>query len=299
MLAAIRAYFQSHSVLEVETPLFSSAGTTDPSIESFSAKGGRVVGYLATSPEFHMKRLLAAGSGDIYQISRSFRVDEAGSNHNPEFSMLEWYRHGINHMQLAQELVDLIQCLTTADAIEAVEYVSYKQLFKQSLDIKLDEVSSKQLHSIAVQQGVATETQLPRDETLDLLLAMVVFEQLPAKQLTIVYDYPASQASLARIDVQDPTVASRFELLWGGLEIANGYHELREPDEQQFRFEKDNAIRKEKGQQSVHIDHNLIQALNSGLPDCAGVAVGLDRLLMKLTGSTDIRRVINFPVDRA
>lgn len=298
MKARIRAFFHERAVLEVETPALSSAATTDPNIDSYEVVDG--LGYLHTSPEFPMKRLLAAGSGDIYQMSRVFRRGEAGRNHNPEFSLLEWYRLGFDHHRLMAEVAELVQQL--ADEFErtltTTESLRYAEALERHSGVSLDNISVSAIQASLRQHGVAYPDNLGDgvDAWLDLLMSTVVCEALPAEQLTFIYDYPSSQASLARVT---DAGASRFELYWGALELANGFHELTDSAEQGRRFAADNAQRSGNGQTPMPVDTHLLAALSHGLPDCAGVALGLDRLLMKLTGATHLDQVIAFPRARA
>lgn len=314
MLENIRQFFQNLNVLEVQTPVLSVAGTTDPFIDSFKITDDVVVdtvvdthdpGYLITSPEFHMKRLLASGSGDIYQITPVFRVAESGNNHNPEFTMLEWYRLGMDHMQLAEEVIQLLVFLigkvTTAKQHRPfqVVYKKYAELFQQQLGLDVHSATAEKLEQVAREHDIQLQKPLGKDEWLDLLLSCLILNTLPDEQLTIIYDYPASQASLARLNKDYPTTAARFEVLWGSLEVANGFNELQDSNEQRERFAEDNRRRIMSAKEEVPADEYLLQALNSGLPDCSGVAVGIDRVLMRLLGESSIDAVINFPTDRA
>ncbi|HET7931337.1 MAG TPA: EF-P lysine aminoacylase EpmA [Rhodanobacteraceae bacterium] len=302
--AAIREFFASRGVMEVETPILSAAGNTEPNIESFStgfsgpiAAGSRTR-YLRTSPEFPLKRLLAAGVGDCYELGRVFRNGEAGASHNPEFTMLEWYRVGHDHRRLALECAQLVRAalaLTGRDAV--VNATSYRDWFQSGLGIDpfaADEASLRQpLHEFSVNPDGLT-----RDDWLDLLVTHRLQPALPQDGITIVYDFPATQCSLARIRHSDPPVAERFELYLGQNELANGYHELNDATEQRARFEHDNLRRRERGQLELPIDGNLLAVLDA-LPDCAGVALGVDRLLMQMLGVDDIRAVLAFPFAEA
>lgn len=302
--AAIREFFASRGVLEVETPIMSVAGNTEPNIESFSTGFSGPIGagartrYLRTSPEFPLKRLLAAGMGDCYELGRVFRNGEAGASHNPEFTMLEWYRTGHDHRRLALECAQLVRAaLTLVERDAAVHTTSYRDWFQSGLGIDpfaADESSLRQpLHEFSVNPDGLT-----RDDWLDLLITHRLQPALPHDGITIVYDFPASQCSLARIRHGNPAVAERFELYLGQRELANGYHELNDAAEQRTRFEHDNLRRRERGQAELPVDENLLAVLDN-LPDCAGVALGVDRLLMHLLGSDDIRDVIAFPFAEA
>lgn len=299
MLAGIRAFFIEHYALEVDTPILSCAGTTDPAIESFNAEGLGKQFWLHTSPEFPMKRLLASGAGDIYQVAKVFRQGESGRLHNPEFTMLEWYRVGWDHHQLIDEVIKLISYLDQACPSNLrVEKVSYQTLLVSHLGLDPLDCDETELVGCAKERGIDAQLDLDKDGWLDLLMSHLVMPSLPADQLTVVYDYPASQAALSRIN-SDGLTAARFEVFWGSVELANGFHELTDAREQRLRFEKEIEDRECSGQQVVPIDEHLIDSLGHGLPDCSGVAIGLDRLLMKLVGVKDIKDVMAFPVTRA
>ncbi|MES9992861.1 MAG: EF-P lysine aminoacylase EpmA [Candidatus Thiodiazotropha sp.] len=306
MLERIRQFFKEIGVLEVETPVCSRYAATDPAIESIGTRytgPGAAQGldlYLHTSPEFPMKRLLAAGSGPIYQICKVFRDGEYGPRHNPEFSLLEWYRPGLDYQQLMDEVAQLINGLTMQPM--PVERVSYAQLFETYLDLNPHLATIDQLQRCAVAEGVSGAEQLifeHQDPWLDLLMSHLIEPRLGQGGMTFVYDYPASQASLARIREETTPVAERFELYIQGTEIANGFQELTSAEQQHRRFTHDNLRRRQSGQSQVPMDEHLLAALAHGLPECAGVALGLDRLLMVLTGASDIRRVVTFDISRA
>jgi len=291
----LREFFQQRNVLEVETPLLGQAASTDVHLASLSVDGQQ---FLQTSPEFAMKRLLAAGSGSIYQICKSFRQGESGKRHNPEFTMLEWYRPGFDHFQLIAEVAEL---LTSLLGERPVRQLSYRSAFAQLLDIDPHCAEAAELAVLAQQHTGYQADGDDRDTLLDLLMSQVVEPTLGRDELTFIYDYPASQCALAKVktDAQGAAVAERFELYVDGIELANGYHELTDAEEQQRRFEVDLAERKRRGLPELPADQKLVAALKSGMPDCAGVAMGLDRLLMLMAGSDSIREVIAFPVDRA
>ncbi len=283
LLARLRQWFASQNVLEVETPQLSSAGNTDPHIQSFRvAQADR---YLRTSVEFHHKRLLAAGVGDIYEIGRVFREGEVGRYHNPEFTMLEWYRLGMDHHRLIDSIEQMLQPLHEG-AFPGFTRLSYRDCLR--LYVRLDPAVATTADLIAalMAAGVSPPASVCNntDALLDLLIGAVLAQRLPADQYTCIFDYPASQASLARIDRSDPQwpVANRFEIYYGALELANGFHELDDAAEQLARFEADNRDRSDAGTEQMPIDHHLISALQAGLPACAGVAIGLDRLLLAL-----------------
>ncbi len=305
VMAEIRAFFHRQGVMEVETPICSRSAATDPSLESLATRytgPGAPAGmplYLHTSPEFPMKRLLAAGAGPIYQICKVFRDGEVGRLHNPEFTLLEWYRPGFDHHRLMDEVEQLLQSLMPEPL--AVRRVSYQALFQQQLQLNPHQASAGQLRDCALNQGVAgiERLDLPhRDAWLDLLMTHCIESSL-GPGLCFVYDYPASQAALARVRPGSPPVAERFELYINGVEVANGFHELTDAAEQQRRFEQDLRVRAAAGQPLVPMDRHLLAALDLGLPDCAGVALGIDRLIMQLTGAEQISQVLAFPLDRA
>lgn len=304
LLAELRGFFAARGVMEVETPVLYGAGATDPHLLSFSTEylgpgspSGRTL-YLQTSPEFAMKRLLAAGSGPIYQIGKSFRNGETGRRHNPEFTMLEWYRPGWDYHALMDEVEALIrQVLTTPAAAR----VSYGELFLRHLDVDPHCADLAALRDAAIARGIAAPVGLgnDRDGWLDFLWCHSVEPQLGSDGRPLfVVDYPASLAMLARLRPGSPAVAERFELYLHGIELANGFHELADGVEQRRRFEGDNAQRRAAGLPPMPLDEHLLAALEQGLPDCSGVALGVDRLLMLRAGIMNIGGVLAFPFDR-
>ncbi len=294
MLARIRAFFAERQLIEVETPLLCSATVTDPHLESWRVEG---VGFLQTSPEYAMKRLLAAGSGSIYQISKAFRKDEAGKRHNREFTLLEWYRTGFDHWQLMEDVADLLEKLLGQ---KQVMHLSYRQAFENSVGFNPHQVSLDRLRDCARQCCRVDFDSDDRDLWLNLLLSHRIEPELGRSAPTFLYDYPASQAALAQINIDEhgEAVAERFELYIDGMEIANGYRELTDPEEQLARFDADLLYRQQQGLTPVPIDRHLLAALKSGLPDCAGVALGIDRLLMKQLGVERIDEVLSFSQER-
>jgi lysyl-tRNA synthetase class 2 len=299
VLTAIRTFFDRRGVLEVETPLLSAATVTDLHLHSMEcdldrADGGRR--YLQTSPEFAMKRLLAAGSGPIFQICRAFRGGEAGRRHNPEFTILEWYRPGWDHHALMDEIDAL---LATVLETPPGERLSYAEVFEAHAGVDPHRASMPELGERVAALSVRGAAELDRDDLLNLLLTEVVEPRLGRGRPTFVYDFPASQAALARLRPGKPALAERFELFVEGVELANGYHELTDPAEQCRRFERDLAERRLRDLPEVQADERLLAALEAGMPDCAGVAVGIDRLVMLKLGASDISEVIAFPIDRA
>ena len=296
----IRGFFAERGVIEVETPVMSAAANTDPNIESFSTSfsghvdAGARERWLRTSSEFAQKRLLAAGIGDCYELGRVFRNGEAGRRHNPEFTMLEWYRVGWDHRQLIDETIALVQgALGLGGTVAEVYATTYRDLFIDAVGFDPMAADEQQLRRALHGMRVHDEG-LGRDDRLDLLLTHRIQPAFPAGRITVVYEYPASQCALAKIRADDPPVAERFELYVGQHELANGYHELTYAAEQRARFERDNARRRSRGLAELPLDENLLNALGS-LPDCAGVALGIERLLMAMTGSEDIRTVLAFP----
>jgi len=296
LLADIRAFFAARGVLEVETPLVSPAGNVDPNIESIAAGDDR---FLRTSPEFAMKRLLAAGLRDIYELGRVFRAGEAGRHHNPEFTMLEWYRAGLPYLDLAQEVADLVRaCGRGRFDGWPLRRIPYRELFREATGIDPWFADEAELEACALERGLRAGP-LDQQEWIDLIMAALVQPALPGECLTVVYDYPPEQAALARVRRGDPDVAERFELYLGQTELANGYQELTDADEQLRRFERDRRRRALRGQAEVPLDRRLVDALRAGLPECSGVALGVDRLLMTILKLDRIDSVLTFSADRA
>lgn len=305
IVAQIRAFFADRDVMEVDMPLMSQCAVSDPFIDTIETRYADYVGaesyplYLQTSPEYAMKRLLAAGSGAIYQLGKAFRNGESGSRrHNPEFTMLEWYRPDFNDQVLMDEVEALVCPIL---GFEAVERQSYAQIFQQYLGFDP--------HSVALDQLVAKTRQYididlnddDRDTWLNLLMSHVIEPEMAKRNAVFVYDYPASQAALAqvRVDPEGRPVAARFELFVKGIELANGYHELTDAEEQKRRLLSDQKIRSELGLPQRPLEMRLVNALRAGIPDCAGVALGVDRLIMLALGVASIQDVIAFPVERA
>lgn len=305
MLQSVRAFFALQHVLEVETPVLSSAAITDPNLSSFSTRFQNNQFYLHTSPEFFMKRLLAAGSGDIYQVCKVFRDDEQGSHHNPEFSMLEWYRLAMNHHDLMNEVEKFISFLCQQLNVEIstteIKRLSYQQAFKNTLGIDPLTSSAKDLKALAIKKNIDIPVGMnenDRDEWLDWLMTQVVAPTFNQYGFVFVFDYPASQAALAMISQQDDRIAHRFELFYGELELANGFYELTDSEEQSNRFKYENDLRQQKGIEVMPLDTLFLNALESGLPESSGVAIGLDRLLMIFLGEKNISNVLSFDFDR-
>ncbi|KGQ20346.1 Translation elongation factor P Lys34:lysine transferase [Lysobacter dokdonensis DS-58] len=305
LYATLRAFFAERGVLEVETPVLSRAGNTDANIASFSLEfSGRTDGaprtrWLRTSPEFPLKRLLSEGIGDCYELGRVFRDGEAGGRHNPEFTMLEWYRVGRDHRWVANETVDVIRAaLALVGRDVRVVDIAYRDLFRERIGLDPFTAGEPELRN-ALGDVVLDPAGLTRDDWLDLLITHRLQPAFDAGTVHIVRDYPASQCALARIRADDPPVAERFEVFLGPLELANGYHELRDASEQRARFERDQAVRRARGQSVPPIDEALLAALERGLPPCAGVALGVDRLMMALRGTDRIADVLAFDFARA
>jgi len=304
--ATLRGFFAERGVPEVETPMLSQAGNTDPNVASFRTEfGGHVSAgprsrWLRTSPEFPLKRLLAVGFGDCYELGRVFRDGEAGGRHNPEFTMLEWYRVGWDQHQLADETVALVQgALGLVDRRAEVVQTTYRALYLDTLG--LDPMTAADTELQAALGDVQIDPEgLTRDDWLDLLMTHRIQPANPADRILVIHDYPASQCMLARIAERDGVpVAERFELYLGALELANGYHELADGAEQRARFERDHAVRGSRGSALPGIDEALLGALDGGFPDCAGVALGVDRLMMAMLGTGRIADVIAFDFARA
>jgi lysyl-tRNA synthetase class 2 len=302
ILSKIRAFFADRDVLEVETPLLATAPVTDLHLHALSCQyrgpgsgDGRDL-YLQTSPEFAMKRLLAADSGPIYQICKALRDGEAGTRHNPEFTMLEWYRPGWDHHRLMDEMDDFLAVVLES---RSAERLTYADAFERYAGLDAFSASEEELHNRVAALGIEDPKGLSRNDHLDLLLTHVMEPKLGHCQPTYIHDYPASQAALARVRDGDPPVAERFEVFAEGVELANGYHELTDPDEQRRRFEADLEARRSRGLPEVPVDNHLLAALEHGLPDCAGVALGVDRLVMLAAGTRDISEVLAFPTDHA
>jgi lysyl-tRNA synthetase class 2 len=308
LLRRIRTFFDRAGVLEVDTPALSAAAVTSPHLASFQTAyhgpgplRGRQL-YLHTSPEFAMKRLLAGGSGSIYQLCKVFRDGESGCNHNPEFTLLEWYRIDYDHLDLMDEVERLLA--TVLDGIlplGGVHHWAWRDLFIEfaGLDPLLAGVTElanllEEKHAV-VPVGMQDASL---DDWHDLVMTQVIEPRLGAG-LVFVRDYPASQAALARIRRGNPPVASRFEAYLNGMELANGFHELSDADEQRSRFDAELAQRKQRRLPVVPADERLLAALSSGLPDCAGVALGVDRLLMLACGARCVSDVLAFPFERA
>lgn len=302
-LAWVRDFFAGRDVLEVETPVLGRCGVTEVNIDCIGAASAAIAGrspggWLQTSPEYHMKRLLAAGAGAIWQNVKVFRDGERGRRHNPEFSLLEWYRPGFDDQALMDEVADLVCGWLSVPAPVRLSYREAMIRFAQldPFTISADELIARCEPWV----GRDVAETLPRDACLDLVMSYRVEPALATMPPVFICEYPASQAALARLSVVDGfTVAHRFELYVQGIELCNGYWELTDPVEQKARFEADNRQRRALGKIEMPVDTALLDALEAGLPECAGVALGLDRLLMLKAGVTEIAEVLTFPFERA
>ena len=304
MLSEIRAFFAARGVLEVDTPQLVNFAVTDANIHSAEVRwpgGDERPRYLHTSPEYAMKRLLAAGSGDIYQMCHVFRGDEQGKLHNSEFMIVEWYRRGWAFAALMEEVDALLRRLMGEAALAPTRYLSYEQCFVETLGCNPLTDSDAALTAHARQAGFEDSLlqRCERDELLDLLMGACIGPKLGLDGPVFVHRYPASQAALARLDPQDPRVALRFELYLRGVELANGFEELGDGHEQRQRFTADQRIRAARNLPVPAMDEYLLSALAAGLPPCAGVALGFDRLLMLACGAQRIDVVMAFTSARA
>lgn len=302
--AFVRDFFAVRQVLEVETPVIGRFGVTDVNLDAIPARVSPGSGeqdpdaWLQTSPEYHMKRLLAAGCGSIFQIARAFRDGERGRRHNPEFSLLEWYRTGFDDQQLMDEVADLVCGWLGAHTPRRLDY---RDACRRYAGLDPFTISDADLaHHCQRWLGEDLAHQLSRNDCLDVIMSHEIEPALKSEPPTFIQHYPASQAALARTSVLDGvTIAHRFELYVEGVELCNGYWELADVPEQRRRFEADNRLREAAGKPARAIDSRLLAALEAGLPDCAGVALGLDRLLMLKLGTGDIADVLTFPIERA
>ena len=307
MLATIRSFFSKRSVLEVETPLLCHATGTDPQLDFFSSfyhcapKDKEM--FLQTSPEFAMKRLLSAGSGSIFQICKAFRNGEFGRIHNPEFSILEWYRIDFTLQQLMDEVAELIiEVLPDNYSATAVKQISYKELFEQVTGLNPLVFSQKNYALYAAENNFNDAIDLCGDDHsmwLDFIFSFKVQTILADQAICMVYGYPAIQSSLARLNPENSSVADRFEVFVNGVEIGNGFFELSDINEQEIRFDQENNARIKRKQLAVQKDQLFLEAIRSGLPDCSGIALGLDRLLMIVANANSLKDVLAFPFDRA
>ena len=305
ILQNVRAFFAERNVLEVQVPTLTTSGVTEVHIDSISVELASSKAYLHTSPEYPMKRLLAAGLGDSYYLGNVYRQGESGSRHNPEFTMLEWYRLDFELEFLISEVIDLIDNIIPD--VSSVQTFSYAQLVNKYSGIDVFTATVEDIKSVLNDRGIDYPSDLETDLDLflDLLISTVVFPQLESKNLpdniiTVIKNYPKSQAALAqlRTDEKGREVAARFEVFVNGLEIANGYQEIQNADELEARFVQDNLRRVSLNKSEMPIDNYLLDAMRHGLPNCSGVALGFDRLVMLALDKKDIKDVIAFPQDR-
>ena len=297
VFTTLREFFAARDILEVETPILSHRSVTDVHLQSFSVTGkGNEEFFLQTSPEYAMKRLLASGSGSIYQITKAFRSEEQSRQHNPEFTMLEWYRLGFDLDKLMDEVEELI---VTVIGCSTIPRFTYQELFEKEFAFNPHDIDSDRLQAVAQSTLPITGENLTDTDYLQLLMNHQIEPTLPSQ--CFVYDYPIAQAALSKIEqnADNKRVAKRFELYCNGMEIANGYSELTDPQEQKARFQKDNQLRMELGLRLMEPDERLLGALEQGMPECAGVALGIDRLVMLVSKTSNISDVISFPFERA
>lgn len=289
LLADIRDFFRQRGIVEVSTPLISRYGVSEPQIQSIAlAEDG---GFLRTSPEYHHKRLLAAGFGDLYELGPVMRAGERGRWHQPEFTLLEWYRVGWTWQDLAEETIALVQhCSGRSNQQWSTRLISWRELFIETAELDPLAISDADLQ----ERTPALPDDCDRAMRLDYLLSTEIQPLLAPDQLTVVHHYPAEQAALAELEPDDPRLARRFEVFLGALELSNGYQELRDAAEQARRFEADNRRRADLGLPSMPVDQDLLAALRNGLPACSGIALGVDRLLMALTGASSLSELIAF-----
>ncbi len=292
----IRSFFDNRGVLEATTPLLSRAAVTDPAIESFSVTiDDDHTRYLRTSPEFSLKRLLSAGAPDLYELGPVFRNGESGRWHNPEFTLLEWYRLGFNMQRLIDEVVELLKAIRDGKfRHHAVRQVRYYELFQETLGCEVRSLTGDELARIARERTDVPDGTMDVDQWLDFLFSTQVQPRMTDQGIVIVTHYPASQAALARIDADTPDTALRFEVFVNGIELANGFEELNDSREQAQRFSEDNALRKVRGQREMPVDGRFLETLDQ-LPACSGVALGFDRLLMLVDDLPSITDSLAFP----
>lgn len=303
LLQQVRDFFSLRGVLEVETPGISRFPTLDLHLESFSVfhPDKTLQGYLITSPEYHMKRLISAGSGSIYQLCRAYRCDESGSRHNPEFTILEWYRVGWDQWQLMKEIEDLMQLLLGTNT---ADYISYREAFEGALSMDPFTITLERFAEICSRHTLQPPDYLllqdtDRDEWLNFLIGFLIEPHLGRDRPVFLHSFPASQASLAKLDDDNPQCAMRFEVYFKGLELGNGFCELTDAEAQENRFREENRKRRAAGKEELAYDPRFIEALKQGMPDCSGIAMGFDRLVMLALGKHSIDEVQTFTRDRS
>jgi len=298
LLARVRAWFAEHPACEVETASISEAAAPDPALESLRVCGQSANGFLHTSPEFMMKRLIAEGAGDIFQICRVWRDGEIGRWHEPEFTLIEWYRMGIDEFKLMDEVEALLEDLLGRQRLhESAVRISYDDALQNALGLN-SQACAAEIAGALTARGVAVPSATDRGALLDLAMGTLVGRSFRTDRLTFVHDYPADQAALARLHETEPATAARFEVFLGTLELGNGFCELTDATEQRARFEKENAARRRAGMTGVPVDEPFLAALARGLPECSGVALGFDRIVAAATGARSISDVIAFTHSR-
>lgn len=302
IIMEIRKFFIERGLLEVETPVLSEFGVTDIHLSIFETEFQGPLNtqsktlWLSTSPEYHMKRLLAAGSGAIFQLCHVFRNEEAGQKHNPEFTMLEWYRPHFDMYRLINEVDDLLQHILDCEPSDSL---SYQFAFLEYVGLDPLSAEREELVAKAKEYHFVNAEEADRDTLLQFLFSTIVEPQIGQERPIAIYHFPATQAALAQLSSEDHRVAERFEFYYKGIELANGFNELTDAKEQRHRFEQDNRLREKMGLPQRAIDHRFLAALQSGMPNCSGVALGVDRLIMLALGAEKISDVISFAVDNA
>ncbi|HGO5816075.1 TPA: elongation factor P--(R)-beta-lysine ligase [Mannheimia haemolytica] len=302
IITEIRKFFTDRGLLEVETPILSEFSVTDVHLSTFNTQFQSPFSseaktlHLMTSPEYHMKRLLAAGSGPIFQLCKVFRNEEAGKRHNPEFTMLEWYRPHFDMYRLINEVDDLLQQILDC---EPAESFSYQFVFQTYVGLDPLSATKAQLVEKARKHGLQCDDDEQRDTLLQFLFSEIVEANIGQERPTAVYHFPSTQAALAQISSEDHRVAERFEFYYKGLELCNGFHELDDADEQIHRFEQDNLQREKMGLEPQQLDVRFLAALKAGFPNCSGVALGVDRLLMLAMNAEKIEEVMSFGIEKA
>lgn len=295
LFAQVREFFFKRDVIEVDTPLLAAHTVTEPNTASFAVPCEKETRYLQTSPEYAMKRLLVAGMTNIYQICKAFRLGEQGALHNSEFTLVEWYRADFDLQQIMQETVAFINHIAfAATGSKQVHYISYADASQRVIKHDLQKLNDAELKSLAHEYGLVSNESLNANQMIDFIFSHAVIPTFNDEEITVVFHYPAAQASLAQLSQHDPTVAERFEVFYGAYELANGFVELTDVKQQRERFCQDQKIRQAQNLPDIEIDERLLASLESGLPACAGVAVGFDRLMMLAAGVSQIAEVLSF-----
>ncbi len=295
ILRKIREFFYAQNIIEVETPLLALYGVTDPYNDNFECYYYGKKYYLQTSPEYHLKRLLAAGTPDLFQLSKAFRNESSGKHHNCEFTILEWYRLGFDYQQL---IVDVLNLVSKIMPNIKIAKFTYAELFKKYCNINPFESTTEQLKYYAITTKIVErDLQMDKDAWLSLIMSHCIEPKLRSeKKCVVIYDFPKSQASLAVIDGD---IAKRFEVYINGIELANGFEELLDYKEQELRFKSDNVQRLKESKSAMAIDKYFIDSLKAGLPQCSGVALGVDRLIMAALDISDIKQVLSFSIENS